>query len=79
LPFIRNTHIDFDQAAYDADEDFLARTYVPLLRRAGDFKTAVALSLPGSLTIENLPPGELRTWITRLYQNLGASDLLEMQ
>lgn len=77
--FIRNAHIDFNHIAYEADADYLNHAYIPLLRRAGDFKTAIALTLPSSLTLENLPDGELRSWVVTLYENLGARDLLTLK
>ena len=79
LPFVEKTHIDFNHVGYDADEDYLRNAYIPLLRRAGGFKTAVALTLPSSLTIENLPDGSLKSWIDRLYEEMGAEDLLRVE
>ena len=78
LPFVRKTHIDFNHKAYESDTEFLDNAYIPLIRRAGGFKTAVALTLPSPLTIENLPDGSLTKWMQKLYKELDAEDLLEV-
>ena len=75
-PFVRDTQVDFNGIAYDTDEAFLKHLNIPLIRRAGDFKTASALIVPSSLTIKNLPVSSLRTWIETLYADLGAADML---
>lgn len=76
---VRRTVIDFD--GFDADEDaaYLERLFVPLLRRAGDFRTAAALIAPGQLEIRNLERGPLQTWIRDVYQAAGAADMLRME
>ena len=79
LPFIRNTHVDFNGIAYGTDETFLKHTNIPLIRRAGGFKTAAAMTVPGSLTIRNLPNSELKSWIRQLYNELGAGDMLTFE
>lgn len=79
LPFIEATHIDFNGRAYEADEDFLETLYMPLLRKAGDFRTATALIFPAQLSIENLPAGKLQTWIRALYANFDAEALLTIR
>ncbi|MBX2823061.1 MAG: acetylxylan esterase, partial [Rhodothermaceae bacterium] len=79
LSFIRTTQVDFNGLAYESDDIFLKHLQIPLLRRAGDFKTAVAMTVPGSLTIQNLPNSELKSWIRRLYNELGAGDMLSFE
>ena len=76
LPFIRDTRVDFNGVAYESDADFLAHANIPLLRRAGDFKTATAMIVPAHLEIDNLPDGTLARWIRSLYKELGASTML---
>ena len=79
LPFIQNTHVDFTGSAYETDEAFLKHANIPLIRRVGDFKTAAAMTVPGALTIQNLPNSELKSWIRQLYNELGAGDMLTFE
>ncbi len=75
-PFVRNASVDFGGVAFESDDDFLDHASIPLVRKAGDFKTAAAAVAPAPLTLERLPDGELKSWIQALYQNLGAADML---
>jgi len=45
---------DFDVFEIDSDPYYLKHLYIPGLRRAGDFRTAVALAAPNPLLIHNL-------------------------
>ena len=45
LPFVDDIHIDFNNVAYEKDSDFIEYANIPLIRRAGDFKTAIARTL----------------------------------
>jgi dienelactone hydrolase len=74
-PGVRNTVVDFAESL-ETDESFLKLAFIPLLRRAGDFKTAVALIAPAPLTLCGLPEGELKRWTIRLYRAAGASDMV---
>jgi hypothetical protein len=56
---------DFDLFDIDSDQEYLKKLFIPGLRRAGDFRTAVALASPTPLLIHNLgeafAPGVLRS------------------
>ena len=60
--------LDFAHRGFDADADFLEALYIPLLRSAGDLRTAIALQPPEKLTISNLDDGSLHRWIAAIYQ-----------
>ena len=77
--FVSETTVDFNHTGFDSDEQFLEEAYIPLLRRAGDFKTASVLIAPAHLEIKNLPEGPLRDWIRSLYKELGASAMLSLE
>ena len=79
IPFIRQTTIDFNHTGFDSDAQFLEHANIPLIRRAGDFKTASVLIFPDHLEIKNLPEGPLLNWIHSLYNELGASDMLSLE
>ncbi len=60
------------------DGEFLARCPVPLVRQAGDFRTAFALSAPAPLAMWNASK-TLRPWAERAYRGQGASEALNLQ
>ena len=76
---VRHTRIDFAGNAFADDAAFVDHLYVPLLRRAGDFTAAAALTAPAALTLENLPTGELRDRITAVYEAAGAAEMLQVK
>ncbi|MGI9173697.1 MAG: hypothetical protein ACR2GR_00050, partial [Rhodothermales bacterium] len=76
---VRHTRIDFADGAFADDAAFVDHLDVPLLRRAGDFTTAAALTVPAALTLENLPAGELRDRITAVYEAAGAAEMLQVK
>ena len=55
----------------DNDEQWAEHFFVPLLRRAGDVRTAVALGAPGRLLLHNTGAGFSAGWAGRLYKVLG--------
>ncbi len=68
-----------DAAGFDlSDAEFLARCPVPLIRQAGDFRTAFALSAPAPLLLWNAPP-DLGAWATRAYEGQRACDALRVE
>jgi hypothetical protein len=60
------------------DDEFLARLYVPGLRLAGDFRTAVALSAPGEVFIHNTGRAFSAAWAADVYRSLKISPLLRV-
>ena len=76
LPFVRHTHIDFNARRFASDDDFLQNLNIPLVRKAGDLRTAAALTFPSSLTLEALPHGALKNWIFKMYRDFDALEKL---
>lgn len=70
-----------DVAAFDSsnDESFVKALYVPCLRRAGDFKTAIAMNAPDSLVIHNTQGSFDTTWAEDTYKAAGASNALRVR
>ncbi|MCJ7823054.1 MAG: hypothetical protein MUQ26_08280, partial [Armatimonadetes bacterium] len=54
------------------DEAVAGRLFVPLLRKAGDLRTAAALAAPGPLFVHNTGDGSPTSWLTRLYSAAGS-------
>ena len=77
-PQVRTATVHMNGVDFAEDEDFLTHLPVPLIRRAGDLKTAVAMIAPAPLTLTHLPEGELASWIRALYADLGASHALHL-
>lgn len=63
----------------DTDQVFLDRLNVPLLRRAGDLKTAAVLLAPGRLELHGLDEGPLKPWFQDVYGAAGAAAMLEFR
>ncbi|MDA2929717.1 acetylxylan esterase [Acidobacteria bacterium AH-259-O06] len=79
LPEIFHTRVDFHNFQAEADEAFLHHLFIPLLRRAGDFKTTAAMIVPAPLTLWNMPEGPLRQWFRDVYRAAGAQELLHFE
>ena len=79
LPFVRKVVVDVYDTSFDTDYAFLQFAGIPLVRRAGGFKTAAALLAPKPLTIQHLPDSQLKSWIRQLYNELGAGDMLSFE
>ena len=76
---VATTVVDADQFQCEDDEAWLERLYIPQLRRAGDLRTAAALSAPGPLFIHNAAPGFPGDWFEDVYRAAGAADALHIQ
>ena len=63
----------------DTDQIFLDRLNVPLLRRAGDLKTAAVLLAPQRLSLHGLGEGPLKLWFQDVYRAAGAGGILELR
>ncbi|MEX2401243.1 MAG: hypothetical protein WD423_10755 [Rhodothermales bacterium] len=71
---------DLDDTSIDAsDTEFLDALFVPGVRRAGDVRTAVVLTVPARLEVRGLPPGPFRTWLEDVYAAAGATELLHFE
>lgn len=76
VPEVRSTVVDFPHFSEESDELFLHRLFIPLIRRAGDFRTAAALIVPSPLALCRMPRGSLRSWYQDTYAGVAASSLL---
>ncbi|MHB9036396.1 MAG: alpha/beta hydrolase family protein [Armatimonadota bacterium] len=67
-----------DAAGLDtsSDDAFAKDLYVPCLRRAGDIKTAIAVSAPGKLFIHDTQGRFDTSWAKDVYKAAGQSHLL---
>ena len=72
-PAVESCAVDLQKFKMDSDEQFVKRLYIPLLRRAGDIRTAIALAAPRRLMIHNTGGAFSTAWITRLYSDIGAT------
>ena len=75
-PKVKACVVDADRFDPECDDDWAARFFVPLLRRAGDVRTALALAAPGRLLLHNTDDRFTTTWAERLYARLRSSDAL---
>lgn len=79
-PFVKKTAADVAQFNTTSDDAYIKKLYVPVLRRAGDFRTAIALISHAPLLIHNagesfkagvetrrekLGEDELAAWLTK--------------
>ena len=78
-PSIGSVTAELGHFSRDTDQTFLERLNVPLLRRAGDLKTAAVLLAPRTLTLHGLSEGPLKLWIRDVYGAAGAAAMLEFR
>ncbi|HXK58762.1 MAG TPA: acetylxylan esterase [Acidobacteriota bacterium] len=77
-PRVAHTSIDFPYP--EVTDELLAETlFIPLLRRAGDFRTAAVMTAPGALTVHGLRDQRLRSWMESVYRAAGAREMLRFQ
>ena len=74
-------NVVIDAAAFDnnSDDAFLETLPIPNIRQVGDFRTAGTLVAPQSLIIHNTGSAFDTTWITEVYDNMVASELLHIE
>ncbi len=70
---------DIGRLDLDDDEAWTERFFVPLLRRAGDVRTAVALGAPGRLMIHNTGDASSLGWAKRLYADLRSAASVQVR
>lgn len=78
-PHVRRVTAELEEFSGDTDQVFLDRLNVPLLRRAGDLKTAAVLLAPRRLILHGLDEGPLKRWFQDVYQAAGAPVMLELR
>jgi hypothetical protein len=76
---VARTVVDAAQFACDDDAAWLEALDLPLLRRAGDLRTAGALTAPGALWIYNAAPSFPSAWCRQVYRAANAPDALHIQ
>ena len=78
-PKVRRTIVDLGGFSSDSDDAFLKTLFVPLLRRAGDFRTAAAMLVPTGLTLCGSADDSLKQWCDEVYKAVGAADMLRFE
>jgi len=71
---VRRTVVDVDQFGCDSDSEWADGLYIPLLRRAGDLRTAAALIAPGQLFVYNASASFPGPWFRDIYRAAGAEN-----
>ena len=75
---VKNVVIDAAEFDNNSDDAFLETLPIPNIRQVGDFRTAGTLVAPRSLIIHNTGSAFDTTWLTEVYGNIGASELLHI-
>ena len=78
-PEVRRTIADLNGFSTKSDDPFLKNLFVPLLRRAGDFRTAAAMLVPTGLTLCGSADDSLKQWCEEVYEAVGAADMLRFE
>ena len=78
-PQIHRTLVDVSRFSSEEDGAYLEHLYVPVLRRAGDFKTAAMLPSATRLLIHNTGENFSTDWFRQAYELAGKTDLLEIE
>ncbi|MXZ33969.1 MAG: hypothetical protein F4Z21_01625, partial [Acidobacteria bacterium] len=78
-PQLHRTLVDVSRFSNEEDRAYLERLYVPVLRRAGDFKTAAMLAPATRLLIHNTGESFNNDWFRKAYELAGKTGLLEIE
>jgi len=78
-PQLHRTLVDVSNFSSGEDRAYLEQLYVPVLRRAGDFKTAAMLAPASRLLIHNTGENFNTDWFRQAYKLAGKTDLLETE
>ncbi len=79
LPAAGVTVADMAKLDLESDDLWARKLYLPLIRRVGDVKTAIALTAPGALHLHNLHRNFPARWARTVYTAAGAKARLELQ
>ena len=71
--------VDADGFDNSSDQAYLASLPIPIIRRAGDFRTAGALIAPRSLLIHNTGDAFQTGWIRDTYRAVGEEDQIKVE
>ena len=78
-PRLHRTLVDVSRFSSEEDQAYLEHLYVPVLRRAGDFKTAAMLAPATPLLIHNTGESFDTDWFRQAYELAGKPDLLGIE
>jgi dienelactone hydrolase len=78
-PEIQNMVADASQFRSQDDQAYLDRLYVPLIRKAGDFRTALTVAPPTRLLIHNTSSQFETEWVRNAYQISKAESALRIE
>ena len=78
-PEIQNTVADASQFRSQDDQAYLDQLYVPLVRKAGDFRTALTVAPPTRLLIHNTGSQFETEWVRNAYQISKAESALRIE
>jgi len=78
-PEIQNTVADGSQFKSQNDQSYLDELYIPLIRRAGDFRTALTVASPTKLLIHNVGSQFDTEWVRNAYQISKAESALRIE
>ena len=78
-PRLHRTLVDVSRFSSEKDGAYLEHLYVPVLRRAGDFKTAAMLAPATPLLIHNTGESFDTDWFRQAYELAGKPDLLGIE
>lgn len=76
---VARTVVDAAQFACDDDQAWIDALYLPQVRRAGDLRTAAALTAPGALDVHHAGPGFPSAFYRQAYAAAVAPDALHIQ
>ncbi len=71
--------VDANKFDYNNDNLWVDKLFIPHIRKAGDFKTAIALFAPGKLLVHNMSDNFPSGWIQEIYNIAGAPEAIKMQ
>lgn len=77
--FAARTAADAGQFETENDAAYLEKLFIPLIRRAGDFRTATALIAPAPLLIHNTATGFKLDWARDAYRAAGREAALAVK
>ena len=71
--------VDADEFDNSSDQAYLTSLPIPIIRRAGDFRTAGALIVPRPLLIHNTGDAFQTGWIRDTYRAVGEEDQIKVE
>lgn len=78
-PQLHRALVDVSRFSSEEDQAYLDHLYVPVLRRAGDFKTASMVAPATRLLIHNAGESFDTGWFRQAYELAGKTDRLEIE